>query len=71
MAILRVVADYEAGPVRYRAGETITVTEEFAEFLLRDSPGSFEEPGAAVEAASADDAAAPGITAAPPRGRRR
>lgn len=39
---LRVVADYQAGVRRYRAGEVIEAGERLAEFLLRDAPGCFE-----------------------------
>ena len=39
---LNVLGDYAGHGVRYRAGTVITVPDDEGEFLLRDSPGSFE-----------------------------
>jgi hypothetical protein len=69
MAELRVVADYQAGPLAYRAGEVISVPDEFAEFLLRDSPGSFEP--VAAGGGGKEQAADGSVTRPAPRGRRR
>jgi hypothetical protein len=70
MAKLLVVADYQAGPLAYRKGETINVPDEFAEFLLRDSPGSFEPVDA--DGGGDDEHDADGsVTRPAPRGRRR
>ena len=41
---LRVLSNYRNGPdVYYKSGEVIDVTDAEADFLFRDSPGSFEE----------------------------
>jgi hypothetical protein len=69
MAELRVVADYQAGPLAYRKGETISVSDEFAEFLLRDSPGSFEPVGAG--GGGEEQVADGSVTRPAPRERRR
>jgi hypothetical protein len=69
MAELRVVADYQAGPLAYRKGETINVPDEFAEFLLRDSPGSFEPVDA--DGGGEEQAADGSVTRPAPRERRR
>ena len=39
---LEVLGNYAGHGVRYVAGTIITVPDEKGEFLLRDSPGSFE-----------------------------
>ena len=39
---LVVLSDYRAGAVAYKKGQTIHVSDLVGEFLLRDSPGSFE-----------------------------
>jgi hypothetical protein len=46
---LRVRSRYRSGEVEYAEGTVIHVSEEMGAFLLRDSPGSFEEVRAADE----------------------
>lgn len=41
MPLIKCVADYRNGPVFWHAGKEDSVTDDEAEFLLRDSPGSF------------------------------
>lgn len=43
---IRVLSDYKNGDRAYSAGDIIDPAREEAEYLMRDSPGSFEEiPG--------------------------
>jgi len=66
MKRLRVVSDYSAGDFSWRAGEVIEVTDLVAEFLLRDSPGSF------APAEDAGDGESPRTVTRPaPAGRKR
>ena len=41
MTILYVVSDYKNQHVSYKAGQKLELTDSEANFLLRDSPGSF------------------------------
>lgn len=47
MRRLRVLSDYSAGALSWRAGEVIEVADLVADHLLRDSPGSFAPAEAA------------------------
>lgn len=38
---LEVLSDYQAGELRWAAGEVVEVGDLLGEHLLRDSPGSF------------------------------
>lgn len=46
---LEVLSDYQAGELRWAAGEVVDVGDLLGEHLLRDSPGSFRRLDGAGE----------------------
>ena len=51
MMKLKCLAPYESGVGRFRPGQVIEESDEVCEFLLRDSPGTFEAIEVPIESA--------------------
>ena len=59
MATLRVLGRYRSSFGSYEVGQVLTLSDEDAAWLLRDSPGSFALAGSAAALAPPPVAAAP------------